>query len=43
MFSVAEGGTQYSVQLSSDPRRSEYVREKKESEGKEMGSETGVS
>lgn len=35
--SVAEGGTQYSVQPSSDPGRSEYAREKKGSEGKEMG------
>lgn len=41
MFSVAEGGTQYSIQLSSDPGRSEYVREKKGSEGKEIGSKLG--
>ena len=40
--SVAEGGTQSSVQPSSDPGRSEYVREKEGREGKELESETGL-
>lgn len=43
MVSVAEGGTQYSGQPSSDPGRFEYVREKKGNEGKEMESKLGSS